>query len=303
MKKRSETARALVLFLLLFCVSPPELLARRQGGAEISASFSPASATVGDRVIATFAVDHASGRLVTFSLPDSTALMPFVLVRDEVRHESGERTVLLAEFAVFDTGELPLPEVTVTIRDTLSGGENTARAAPPGHIAVRHLTDSSMTELLPPKPIRKPADRAGDYLPFLLAVIAGALLLLVLWMVLRRRRIKPEKHRDCTMEALRELQKLDRGLGKDLQPDECYERLSFLLRRYLEEQHGIRALEAVTSEIEDELSGRSMPSAGAFVALLEEADLVKFAESRPGAEECRAALSRARDAVKDAAGL
>ncbi len=293
--------RGLVLFLLLSCVSSQELLALRQGGAEISASFSPSSATVGDRVAAVFSVDHASGRAVTFSLPDSKALMPFVLVRSEVRNESGERTVFRAEFAVFDTGEFFLPVVTVSVRDTLSGGENTARVAPPGRIAVRALTDSSMTELLPPKPIRELVRRAGDYLPFLFAVIAGVLLLVV-WMVLRKRMAEPEKHRDRTMEALRELQRLDEELGKELRPDECYERLSFLLRRYLDEQHDIMALEAVTSEIEDELAGRSVSSAGLLVALLEEADLVKFAENRPGVGECRAALSRARDAVKDAAG-
>ncbi len=82
-----------------------------------------------------------------------------------------------------------------------------------------------------------------------------------------------------------------------MRPVACYEQLSFLIRQYLEGEYHIKALEAVTREIAEELEERGVPHADMLIGLLDQADLVKFAESRPGIEECRVSLGQAKNVI------
>ncbi len=297
MKRRSEYGKGLLLSFLLWAV--PHAAA---AGAEVSAAFSPARATVGDRVTVSVTVDHAPRRVVTFALPDSSALMPFVLVGTEVAERDEGRTVFTGEFGVFDTGKQALPEVLVTVRDTVAGGETVVRAAPEGMLTVEALTDSTVTELMPIKPVKEPFRPSVGLLPIVITALAAALLLLVFLLSRKGKRAAGKRPAQHAKDALREIRRLEKGLEKELPPGECYERLSLLLRRYLERRHGIRAFEEVTSEIGRELSMRSVPSAETLLELLAEADLVKFAEGRPAVEECRRSLRRAGEALKAGPG-
>jgi hypothetical protein len=81
-----------------------------------------------------------------------------------------------------------------------------------------------------------------------------------------------------------------------------YSQVTDCLRQFLEVVHGVPALERTTRETKTAL--RATPAipadtAAALIALLSEADQVKFAGGRPGIETAEAAIPRARVLIDD----
>ncbi|HEY9478547.1 MAG TPA: hypothetical protein VIP79_00590, partial [Gemmatimonadaceae bacterium] len=78
-----------------------------------------------------------------------------------------------------------------------------------------------------------------------------------------------------------------------------YAAVADVLRRYLEDAHGVRALRRTTPEILRSLSGVAAADGRReeCYALLREADLVKFARLRPGTEAAGVFLVRARSLI------
>jgi hypothetical protein len=78
-----------------------------------------------------------------------------------------------------------------------------------------------------------------------------------------------------------------------------YVEVTAVLRRYLEERYGVPALERTTSELAESLRRTPLRPdlAARMLALLREADLVKFAKAVPSAADARATEARAREAV------
>ena len=285
----------LLLFSLFLAVSP---VTADDGDGKYSSDFSPASVTIGGRIAYTVTVKHEPGQRVAFAMPDSSRLHPFVLI-DRQEKRPRERTVVFqAMLAVFDIGEYALPPVTVTIRRD-SGADTTIQVVPESVVTVNALTDSSVTALLPIKPIKRPYPAKADILFPLLLGLAVVIAIIAIWYLVKRRRGSLSREVDHSKVALRKVRKLEKSLDKTVQPEECYEQLSFLIREYLEGEYRIKALEEVTSEIAEEMSHCSVPHADILIELLGQADLVKFAESRPGIEECRTSLERARSALKN----
>jgi len=263
---------------------------------QLKSVFSPSRVTLGDRVsyrtTAVFDPSHS----VSFMLPGSTGLMPFVLVYREVKMAENGRAVLQTELAVFDVGEYELPPVTVLFRDS-TGKETTVLSVPDESIKVEALTDSSMTELLPIKPIKQAYRSWREYLPVVYVAVAVAVVILLVRLLMKKN-IKPSrKPVDFRKEALRQVRRLEKNLEKGMPPEACYEQLSFLIREYLEGAYHIKALEEVTSEIAEELERSEVLHADMLIGLLNQADLVKFAESRPMIEESRVSIDQARKAI------
>ena len=295
-KKGSDTTAALLLALSLLCPLPPASAV--DDVIEYGSVFSPAEVTIGDRISYTVTVKHKPGETVTFALPDSVRLLPFVVIGREVKKSREQRSVLRTELASFDVGEYALPAVTVTVRDT-SGNKKTEQVAPSGTLTVTALTDSSVTELLPIKPLKQPHRPWTDYLYPLLVVTIVITVLAFTWYFVRKRVKSVSEPLDPVKDALRKIRKLEKKLEKGMLPEECCEQLSFLIREYLEVKYHIRAFEEVTSEIEEELSSRSVPHAAVLAGTLHQADLVKFAESRPGKEECAEYLGKTKGAISN----
>lgn len=294
MRKKSDIAAALLLVFSLFFVFSP---ARADDGdGKYSSDFSPASVTVGDRIAYTVTVKHEPGQTVAFAMPDSTGLHPFVLIGRQEKRPRERTAAFQATLAVFDIGEYALPPVTVTIRST-SGAETVMQVVPESVVTVNALTDSSVTALLPIKPIKRPHRTTAEifFALFLGAVVVVAVI--VTWFLVKRRRGSLSREVDHSKVALRKVRKLEKSLGKTVQPEECYEQLSFLIREYLEGAYRIKAFEEVTSEIEEELLVISVPDAIVLTDVLHQADLVKFAESRPGKEDCRTSLAQTKKAI------
>ena len=297
-KRKSDMASALMLALLFLFPAPlMSAVDEEVAEPELKSVFSPSVVTIGDRVAYTVTVTHPPSQTVSFALPDSTELMPFVLIQREAKRPRKGVTVFEAEFALFDIGKYALPVVSVTFRDTLGDEKRIQHTALRNVITVEALTGSSTTELLPIKPLKQPHRPWIVYLLFTLFPFAILAAVFLVRFFMRRRAESPQKPVDYTREALRKVRKLEKNLGKGMRPEECYEQLSYLIRQYLEEQYGIKALEEVTNEIEEELSSCSVPHDDILVELLNQADLVKFAESKPGREECCLSLDQAKEAI------
>ncbi|MCW8796466.1 MAG: hypothetical protein OQK67_05320 [Chlorobium sp.] len=290
------SARLILMLILLFPFSLGNAAERPADQPRFISVFSPSRVTIGDRVSYRTTAVFDSSLTVSFTLPDSTELMPFVLVHREVKWPENGIAVLHAELAVFDVGEYELPPVTMVFQES-TGKKNTHLSAPRGSLMVEALTDSAMTELLPIKPIKQPYTSWAEYLPavYVLAAVAAVILLV---RRLMKKNIEPSrKPLDFRKEALKQISRLEKHLEKGMPPEACYEQLSYLIREYLEGAYHIKALEAVTREIGDELEGSGVPHADMLVGLLDQADLVKFAESRPMTEECRLSIDQAKKAI------
>ena len=294
-KRKSDMASALIL-AVLFLLPAPLMSAVDEGVArpELKSVFSPAEVTIGDRIFYTLTVTHEPGDTVAFTLPDSTRLLPYVLIGKEVKRSGRLKTEFRMELALFAVGKHALPPVRV---HDVSGVKNARHARPADSVSVRALTDSSMTTLLPIKPLKQPVRSWTDYLFPLFAGAAVLALVVLVGYYVKRKTVSASGRLDSARDVLEKIRKLGKKLEKGLTPEECYEQLSVLIRRYLEGKYRIKALEEVTSEIEEELANCSVPRGGILIELLNQADLVKFAESRPTIEECRMSLGKAAKTI------
>ena len=132
------------------------------------------------------------------------------------------------------------------------------------------------------------------------AALLAAILALVWWLNGRRRRgqvIAPEATIPPDVIALAELDRIAAmNLATRGEFKLHYTLVVDTVRRYLEARYHIEAMDRTTFELMDALERREVRVAG-LNALLDEADLVKFAKVTPTAESAAGAVGRAREVV------
>ena len=304
---RSGSLRWLLLLLLAALpVITDALFSAGAYGAvsDVTVAVTPDSVLVGDRIHCTIGVRHSANDVVSLEGIDSLSVQPFELIN---RRQSsavitpGTRQERFDfELAVFGTGRQPVPRFTVVLRNNQGKLLSREPYRPSSAVFVRALTDSTMKELRPIKPPVKPMIPLLLLLPVVLGVfgIAGVVLL-VLFLIKRTVRTSAEKV-DPGQVAQRKLRKLGSRLSAGMPPPECYEELSNIMRTFLEKHYRIRALEAVTQEIERDLKKLGVAGFESIMNRLAQADLVKFADSRPDAEESRQSLRKAEEVIRSA---
>lgn len=293
---------ALLLLALLAC-RPGLLCAEPPGGVlAVSVSTAPDTLYAGERIVCTVRIRHSGDTVVSLLSPDTTAFGPFFPVGRKLSSSkiaggiSEERVEL--ELAVFGSGAVRLPAFTLVSRDAAGRIAGRQVYRPRGSVFVKTLTPPGMNELRPFKPPVNPGFPFLLVAPFLLFAFALAgVVLLVLFLVKRKVRLFAEAV-DPGQVANRKLRKLGNRLSSGLSPAESYAELSSIMREYLERHYHIRALEAVTQEIERDLRKLGVSSFETIMTLLRQADLVKFADSRPSAEESRSSISQAEEIVR-----
>ena len=268
---------------------------------------------VGDPVTVRLSVDHPEGWVVEW--PDSFDVAPF-----EVLHAGLATPVAAADgdgfhssatlvITSFELGELELPAIEVSV--TAPDGTTRTLATDPFRVGVESVGLDETGDL---RDIKGPLSLARSWWAVLLwvalaVVLAGG----VAYYLHRRRRVVPESRpavprapprpfHELALEALRALEKsslLERGQVK-----EYHVRISEIIRRYIEGQFEVPALELTTGEVADGMRRASLggPITVAFQSFLERCDLVKFAKLRPGADDSRELMGRARGLVRMTSG-
>jgi len=288
-----------LLSLLLFH-APCEAFGKVQP--VVNVTVSPDTLLVGDRLRCMISVEHTPKEMVSLQDISGFSAKPFELIKSQQRTEkmrSGiNQDIFELELALFGAGRQTLPPFTVVLRD--GGGRVTSKETykPSASVYVKELTDASMRDLRPIKPPLTPSIPYLLLLPILLGAFGvGAVILLTIFLLKRKVRNSAEKV-DFGQVAQRKLRKLGTSLSAGMPPHECYEELSMIMRTFLETHYRISALEAVTQEIERDLKKLGVAGFESIMNLLKQADLVKFADSRPDVEESRQSLDKASEVIR-----
>jgi hypothetical protein len=285
----------------------PGLSRAEEGGltSGITVLVVPDSALVGDRIRCTITVRHSEKEVAAiegFESSSTIAEHPFELISrkhsSSLLFSGAGKDAFEFELAVFGRGRQFLPPFTVLLRDAEGRITKKIPYRPSNSVFVRALTDSSMRGLRPIKPPLKPSIPSLLITTVILGTVGIAGTVLLLLFLIKRLVHKSAEGIDSGHVAQRKLKKLGSSLSAGMPPHECYEELSNIMRTFLENHYRISALEAVTQEIERDLKKLGVAGFESIMNLLKQADLVKFADSRPDVEESRQSLNKASEVIR-----
>jgi hypothetical protein len=270
--------------------------------ADVTVSAEPDSLFAGERLHYVITVQHNSKDSVSVASLKTGQGTPFEITGTKSFSKSlpdGRTEFRMdTELAVFGSGRKPLPGFTVLSGNSSTTGPQRLVITPSASVTVLGMTDSTVTELRPISPPVSAPFPTWLLVPVLLVLVLLGLagyLVKLLFTALRR-------HLDDPVRAARQkLRAIRRQLSKGLQPAAGYESLSNILRQFLQKRYQFGALEMVTQEIAEELAARKINIREELIKLLDQADLVKFADNRPDIEECRRSLRIAEVLIASAA--
>lgn len=266
-----------------------------QKAPRISTSADTLSIRIGEQVKFTIAVEADTTAQVIF--PEGQTFSPLETVEayktDTTRQN--ERMTLLKTYALtqFDSGVylLPTQRIEVDGKGYFTDSLLVAVATVPVDTTVQKMYDI--------KPLMEVPGRSLAWLAWV-GWIVGLLLLaagIYYWFFLRKKPLTPQEEEALLPpfeRAMRELKRLEdsRYLLQD-ETKQYYTELTDIVRSYLEEEVHVAALESTTAELMTKLE--LLRDAGQlkleddtlkqFRRILETADLVKFAKSKPPAGE------------------
>ncbi|MFL5560312.1 MAG: hypothetical protein ACJ79K_02450 [Gemmatimonadaceae bacterium] len=268
----------------------------------VGVSAQPDTVTVGDPIVIRVRVSAPPGAQIAFpDSPDSAAQVQAILSRALTTNRAAGQVDQTATYTVvaWDVGNVAagLGDVVVTLGTA-------TRHLPLASVAV-HVRSvlPADTTLRVPKPARPPMDVAGPWWkrwwPLLLALAVIAILLW-LWWRSRRRGTATGTAIDAHVFAEREFARIESlGLVDAGERGRHVALMVDVLRDYL----ALRLPEARASLTSSELAAalratRAVPHAR-LAALLEEADLVKFARRPLTSDQARALGREARGIARD----
>ena len=272
----------------------------------------PVRATVGDSVTIRFRVHLHERDLLSDSVPRPVAELPEGVALLEIGplRKAGDRALDgRARLAFYRVGRQPIPAFGISFVRIVSGQRgllvsdsafvDIAPVAPPGNPALKDIKEIERQRGLDPRFV---AGALGA------AALAGLVLLV-------RRRGRGAARPPASPEpagpppvvlgpyevALARLTQIERERWPVRgEADRHYAAVADVLRRYLEEAHGIPALERTTTELvwmlPPALTGAGLRERSA--ALLGDADLVKFARRRPDEGDAARLVRAARDLLR-----
>jgi hypothetical protein len=310
-----------VLALIVVLGAPTLAQAQDPSGAGVGTSdpadalmtIDPAGARIGEPLTITLHVAHGVDETVVFpEIPAqwgdfeiATAAPPETLAGPEEA-----QTRLRMDATAWMTGTLRAPDVRVRL--AAADGALRDLVVPGAAYTVRAVLQP---QDLAPRPTRPPieADLRPAWQRYLVAGLLVAALLGLLSFALRRALHRPEPEAALPAPSFNALDAhaqahamLDRAAAMGLPAvgrfRQHYSQVVDCLRHFLEVVHGVPALERTTRETARAL--RATPAipadtAAALIALLSEADQVKFAGVRPGIATAEAAIPRARVLIDD----
>lgn len=208
----------------------------------------------------------------------------------------------------FDSGAFYIPSQQIFIRN---------RAQITDSILINVATvaiDTTKQKMFPIKAIQSEPYTFDDFLPYLIWVILGLLLIggLIYYLKTRKKEEATEEEMIAALppfeEAIERLHKLDEKLlWQNNEVKKYYSELTEIIRSYIEKELKIPALESTTDELIDTLADfndaktieTSREAIRKLKELLQEADLVKFAKSKPLSHEIEEDRKDAESVLKD----
>jgi hypothetical protein len=284
------------------------LPAAAQGDVGASLSASTDTITVGDPITMTVTILHPASHQVI--IPRLGPTWGDFEVRsqgkaDTTIHENGRATTE-AGFVVtlFAPGEYQTPEMVVTLSDPEGNATDESLAPLTVTVAsVLRAEDQTLRDLKAQAEMTPP-----PIWPWLLLGAALAVLLFLGggWLLRRLPRTPAQSAavaqdtRPAYAVAYEELDRIEGlALPEKGEYKAYYTLVADCLRRYLEGQFGVPAMERTTPEIRRDLrrSVVSIELAGRIIRLFEESDLVKFAKYVPTLLAAQELLFQARDLI------
>ncbi len=223
----------------------------------------------------------------------------------------GNQLILQRDFILmaWDSARLQIPPIALPWQ--LPGNEKVqVLHARPLNLEIRFPPPEKGTEIKPIRPIAKEPARWSDYLkPYMLIPLFLLLWLLAMWWRKYSERqipevINTEPPLPPHEYALQQLNLLAQNAPwKKGEVKAFHSALSHILRTYLEERFGIRALEETTPHILAQLQQSEVPQTWQqkIQALLQISDLVKFAKAQPQDDFHEKALEDVRAFIRETA--
>ncbi|MBM3307364.1 MAG: hypothetical protein FJY74_03475 [Candidatus Eisenbacteria bacterium] len=280
----------------------------------VRASVAPDAATVGDRLTLTLSVARDADAVAVF--PNvGESIGPFDVLSSVVAPVApeGERATERRDYviAAFRTGSLAVPPLPFLVIS--ASGETLSVLTDSVVVAVASvLPDTAGAAGIEPRDIRPPVSLPREIWPFVVAA-AAAVGAYVAYRYLRRRRLRrkagparpgrepavaPEAAHVAAFERLAALERA--GLPARGEFARFYDGLSDILRLYLGDRFGVRAIDMTTDEVAPamERAGIADEDVAWTVRFLSHADLAKFAKLAPTVERANDDFAAAREFVE-----
>lgn len=207
----------------------------------------------------------------------------------------------------FDSGAYYIPQQQIFIRQRLHLTDSLLINV--ATIAI----DTTKQKMFPIKSIQDEPMQFDDYKPYIWYVVIAIILIgLILYLVLRKKKEVIEEIIVPALppfeEAIQKLQQLDEKLlWQNNQIKEYYSELTEIVRGFIERELKVPALESTTDELIDILTdfndSKSISTTKETIQklrdLLREADLLKFAKSKPMSEQIEANRKDAEEVVTE----
>ena len=255
---------------------------------KISARIDSSRYKVGDWILLHVAAELPHG-VDSLVLAAKDSLGGFEILNVEKSAPGNSQQEWTLRLTMFDTGDVYIPPVPFSYRNQPDTTQRIAYSNPVA-VSIVAIPFDPKGDI---KDIKPPLDapwKFEDFLPFLIAllVIALALLAYFYYRKWKKRRekgfvaVKPSlPPAQVALAALRILE--DKHLWQQGKIKQYYSEVTEIIRRFLEDQYGVLALESTSDEILDQLM--KLPEAQAllreFRSFFTTADLVKFAKHLP----------------------
>ncbi|WP_174269009.1 BatD family protein [Gillisia limnaea] len=272
---------------------------------KVSSAVDSTRIKIGEQIIYSIQVETDSTNLVVF--PEGQTFNPLEVVESLQTDTSRiqNRFRLFKEYALtqFDSGRYTIPRQQVLVNDTPYFTDSIL-------VEVANVVvDTTKQKMYSIKPAMEVP--SGFQIPNWVWWFLGILVVIGLgYYFLRRRKKKQEAAKQLPPyeRALFELQQLDQSqFLENRQTKEYYSKLTEAVRRYLEDEIHLRAMESTTSELIHDLEIKmeagqlklSRETIDELKRILQRADLAKFANSRPDIITAKGDRSKIEHVIND----
>ncbi|MFZ5941932.1 MAG: hypothetical protein ACOYXB_15295 [Bacteroidota bacterium] len=279
------------LLLLILAVTGSKTFAQL---ITVKASLEKDTIMIGEQIGLKFTVEKEAGLNVRFpDFADTLTSDLEILDSSEIDttfEDKGERMEKLLKITGFTEGIVQIPSQFFPFSG--NGISDTVHTSPLFLVVLSPAVDTTQAIRPIKPPVNTPVNFAEIY-PWLLRGFLGllglSLIIAIIWMLLHREKLNAifnhVKEEPAHVVAFRELDRLkEEKLPEQGRVKEFYSRLTEIIRRYIEKQYGIPAMETTTGEILG-LFKSSNPDDPMLDEMLENllqlGDLVKFAKQDP----------------------